>query len=336
MATATLNRIQGPYQLIPDPRGSLKNLKPFALESLNPRSGEVLLQVHAVGINFRDVLNVLGMYPGDPGPPGGDCAGTIIESPAGSNLKVGQHVFGLAAGSLGSHVLASSKTLVPKPDNVSFASAATMPTVFVTVDAVLHRAASITSNDKVLIHAAAGGVGLAALQVVKAAGATIVATAGNPSKRNLLRTLGVGHTATSRDLSFVETFMESVGSVDIALNTLTSAGFVAATLSLSNLGARVVEISKRDIWPAQRILQERPDISYSLVAVDFMSEDALHKSLLRVAEGVARNDLKPLPLACHHLTHVGAALRQMSQARHVGKIVVENQNVDLILKFEIL
>jgi acyl transferase domain-containing protein/NADPH:quinone reductase-like Zn-dependent oxidoreductase/acyl carrier protein/thioesterase domain-containing protein len=327
LVKAQIPHIPSAYQLLPDPRGSLHSLKSFTLERSDPKAGEILLQVRAVGINFRDVLNVLGMYPGDPGPPGGDCAGVVMKAPAGSPLAVGQAVFGLAAGSLGSHVIASSKTLVPMPSNVTFATAATMPTVFVTVDAALHRAACIRKSDKVLVHAATGGVGLAAVQTIKAAGAEVVATAGNPSKRNLLRSVGVKHIGSSRDLSFVESICLSSNPVDVVLNTLTSAGFVAATLSVSNHGARMVEISKRDIWPAQRVLQERPDMVYCLVAVDFMSEDALNQSLTRVSRGISTNRLTPLPLASHRLSHVGAALRQMSQARHIGKIVVENVNV---------
>jgi NADPH:quinone reductase-like Zn-dependent oxidoreductase len=89
----------------------------------------VEVEVKAVGINFRDVLNVLGMYPGDPGPPGGDCAGIVTRVPAGSTtaLKPGDAVFGLAAGSLGSHVIASAKTVVPMPSFIRQAAGVHLP-----------------------------------------------------------------------------------------------------------------------------------------------------------------------------------------------------------------
>lgn len=319
------NTAPSPYQLLPDPRGSLNNLAAFNVPKGDLKQQEALVMVKAIGINFRDVLNVLGMYPGDPGPPGGDCAGIVIATGHDSSLTKGQAVFGLAAGSLGSHVIASTKTMVPMPTNVSFTEAATMPTVFVTVDSALQRAASLSSGDRVLVHAAAGGVGLAAVQLINASGATFIATAGSSSKRTLLRSLGVKHLASSRDLEFCEAAMSVTGSLDVILNTLTSTGFVACSLAAMSAGGRIIEISKRDIWSPVRILQERPDMSYTLVAVDFMSEDALNKALIRVANGVAMNQLKPLPFVSHSLSQVGSALRQMSQARHIGKIVVNNE-----------
>jgi len=324
MQAQMTNAAPNPYQLLPDPRGSLNSLTAFNLPKGELKQQEALVLVKAIGINFRDVLNVLGMYPGDPGPPGGDCAGIVIATGQDSSLTKGQAVFGLAAGSLGSHVIASTKTIVPMPSNVTFTEAATMPTVFVTVDSALVRAASLSSSDRVLVHAAAGGVGLAAVQLINTAGATFVATAGSSSKRTLLRSLGVKHLASSRDLRFCETAMSAIGPVDVILNTLTSTGFVACSLALTNSGGRIVEISKRDIWSPARMLQERPDISYTLVAVDFMSENALNKALTRVADGIAMSRLKPLPFVSHSLSQVGSALRQMSQARHVGKIVVSN------------
>ncbi len=133
-----------------------------------------------------------------------------------------------------------------------------MPTVFVTVDTALNRLAAITPADSVLVHAAAGGVGLAAMQVIAAAGATAVTTAGSPAKRALLRNLGSVHVSSSRDTGFV-TELTEVGGASVALNTLTSSGMVAGTLAALQWGGSFVEISKRDIWSAARVAQgEQP------------------------------------------------------------------------------
>ena len=323
MLRSVAHSAPAPFQLLPLPRGSLNNLAPQSVDTSRITAGQVVVSVRAVGINFRDVLNVLGMYPGDPGPPGGDCAGVVVQAAIGCGLSIGQRVFGLAAGSLGSHVVASSKTMVPLPADLSFEKAASMPTVFVTVDAALHRAAGMQPKERVLVQAAAGGVGLAAVQAVHAAGAEVVATAGSVYKRSLLRSLGVEHLASSRDFEFVDV-AESVGGAHVVLNTLTSTGFVAGSLASLQCGGRFVEISKRDIWSGARVAQERPDVAYSLVAVDFMSEAALNAALTRVAAVAATGALKPLPLVGHDLSSVGAALRQMSQARHVGKIAVRS------------
>jgi NADPH:quinone reductase-like Zn-dependent oxidoreductase len=112
---------------------------------------------------------------------------------------------------------------------------------------------------------------------------------------------------------------------NVAINTLTSSGFVACSLASLSRGGTFVEISKRDIWCMERVLQERSDISYNLLAVDFMSAEALHSALMRVSEGVTHNRLRPLPLISHNMASIVDALRQMSQARHIGKIVVMPQ-----------
>ena len=200
----------------------------------------------------RDVLNVLGMYPGDPGPPGGDFAGIV--SRGGGGLQAGEAVFGLAAGSLGNFVHASAMTLVPMPSLVTFEEASSMPTVFITVDTALNQLAAITSSDAVLVHAAAGGVGLAAMQVIQASGATALATAGSSNKREMLRGLGATHVVGSRDTQFVSEISE-LGGASIVLNSLTSSGMVAGSLAALRPGGRFVEISKRDIWSAARVAQ---------------------------------------------------------------------------------
>ena len=201
-----------------------------------------------------------------------------------------------------------------------------MPTVFVTVDTALNRLAAVQPGQRALVHAAAGGVGLAAMQVLAAAGAQPLVTAGNPMKRALLRTLGAAHAVSSRDTRFVEEHLATAGGpAHVLLNTLTSSGMVAASLAALGRGGHFIEISKRDIWSAARMAQERPDVAYSLLAVDFMSAEALHSALMRVAGGLADSTLRPLPTATHDIGAAVSALRQMSQARHVGKVVVRPQ-----------
>ena len=311
-----------PFHLVPKPRGALGNLRPAPVPQDLPSPDEVVLSVRAIGVNFRDVLNVLGMYPGDPGPPGGDCAGVV--SSVGirvSHLKVGDRAFGLAAGSLGSQVRCPASGLVGMPLNLRFEAAATAPTVFITVDSSLERAAGLRAGESVLVHAAAGGVGLAALQAIHAAGGVAIATAGSPFKRGVVRSQGVQAALNSRDVAFgAESSI--LGGADIVLNSLTSPGFVAASLASLRCGGRFVEISKRDIWSAARVAQERPDVSYTLVAVDFLPPVAVQVAMSRLSNTLAQGISRPLPMITHSLGDLTAALRQMSQARHVGKIVI--------------
>ncbi len=312
-------------QIRPRPRGSLHSLfaEPFRPVSgkKGPAPGAVYVAVKAVGINFRDVLNVLGMYPGDPGPPGSDCAGIVTAVGKGvTHLKPGDAVFGLAHGCLGTIVSSPAATLVAMPPNVSFEEASTVPTVFTTVHMALGGAASLKPGERVLVHASAGGVGLAAVQLVRAAGGTVISTAGGPAKRSLLHSMGVENVINSRDTMFVSELAE-LGGADVVLNSLTSSGMVAGSLSGLLSGGRFVEISKRDIWSSRRVAQERPDVLYNLLAVDFLPASVINSALSKISGQLAAGDVYPLRTATHSMGNVASALRQMTQASHAGKVV---------------
>ena len=311
----------GPFQLLPQPRGALQNLQPVPLKA-KVQPGQVWLKTQAVGINFRDVLNVLGMYPGDPGPPGADFAGVVVAIGAGvTDLTPGMAVFGLAPGCLGSHVHVNANCVVPLPAQLAHTEAATIPTVYITAHTAFRQASVVKLGDRVLVHAAAGGVGLAAVQVLAEAQADVFATAGGPSKRSLLRQLRVKHVMDSRSSSMASD-VAIMGGVNVVLNSLTSPGMVAGSAAGVRLGGRFVEISKRDIWSPARLAQERPDLHYSLLAVDFLPPSAIHSALTRAAQAVSSGSFCPLPQIMHQLSNTDSALRQMSQARHVGKVVI--------------
>ncbi|BDA51455.1 probable oleandomycin polyketide synthase, modules 5 and 6 [Coccomyxa sp. Obi] len=308
----------GPFHLTPWPRGSLSSLIAAPLPTTAPMPHQVLLAVKAVGLNFRDVLNVLGMYPGDPGEPGGDVAGIVAA--VGRDVRhlhrVGDAVFGQAAGCLGSAVLCDARTVVPMPPGLTFAEAATIPTAFLTAYDCLRTTACIGKESRVLVHAATGGLGLAAVQIAAAAGAEALGTAGSASKRAHLRGLGVRGVASSRSLDFAEVF-----------------GMVAASIAVLEMGAHFVEVAKRDIWSPQRAAQERPDLAYHLIAIDFWTPattvEAAHNKVrtsVSVSCCAACNlfsTIKPLPPIVYSLRDAPAALRQLSAAKHIGKIVVE-------------
>lgn len=324
------------FQLRPHPRGSLANLIPVPFDSsaIQLRAGEVLLQVMAVGVNFRDVLNVLGMYPGDPGPPGADCAGVIMAvgaaqtDRASPGFTVGDAVFGIAPGSLGSCVVTSASNLVPMPSHLGFHEAATVPTVMVTGQVALLQAAQVSAGDTVLVHAAAGGVGLAAIQLLQAAGATVIATAGSPQKRAVLHKLGVQHVVSSRHTQFVAEVTQ-LGGADVVLNSLTSSGLVAASLAVLKMNGRFVEISKRDIWAQQQVAVERPDCTFAYIAVDFLSAACIQSSLQWAAGALTKGTICPLPCICQTIGNAPAAFRQMMQAGHVGKVVLTHPITDM-------
>jgi NADPH:quinone reductase-like Zn-dependent oxidoreductase len=327
--TSVLAPLKSHVQLYPELRGSLANLKLNSVKEGVLKPHEIAVNVFAVGLNFRDVLNVLGMYPGDPGPPGGDCAGIVVGTGTDATLKVGQAVYGQAAGSLGSKVIVDESMMTSMPRGVSFEAAASLPTVFLTALACLEGAAATMTGDIVLIHAATGGLGLAAIQIAQSLGAQVVGTAGGVTKRTMLRSSsstgeGICAALDSRSISFASELYQmnsKQSGVDVVLNSLTSPGMIGASLSTLNQGGRFVEVAKRDIWCAARVAQERPDVCFTTVAVDFMPPSVINRGLVQISTLLVNGKISPPPLVDYSLGDAAHALRHLSAARHVGKIV---------------
>lgn len=318
--------ITGEISLAITQRGSLDNLQLISHECPPPSSGEVQVAVQAAGLNFRDVLNTLGAYPGDPGSLGGEMAGVVTAVGEGvADFAVGDRVFGMALGCFATRCNAPASLLVKLPEPVTFAAAATVSITFCTAQAAFNLL-RLKKGDRVLIHAAAGGVGLAAIQLAQAIGAEIYATASTP-KQPYLRQLGIKHVYDSRTTDFGEQILRDTNGtgVDAILNSLTSAGFIEASLSALAADGRFVEIGKRDIWNEAQMSQVRPDITYHILAIDdwMLHEPERVRALLAsVAERLAKGELQPLRKRIYPLTEVPAAMRFMQQARHLGKIVL--------------
>ena len=321
-----------PYCLVADQRGTFGCLRPEPVPTSDLGQGEVCLRVQAVGINFRDVLNVLGMYPGDPGSPGADVSGVVVDiGPDVEHVRPGEAVFGVAIGCLGSHVICNAETLIPLPPGMTFAQAATVPTVFVTVDMALAAAGLKPGHGKMLVHGAAGGVGLAAIQMAHDYGLEVVATAGTAAKRSMLRSLGLKHVYDSRSTTFADgCAMVIPAGVDMVLNSLTSSGMFAASVSCLGLGGAMVELSKRDIWSHLRTNAERSDVQHNLLAMDFMTPKMQRQALIRVGHGLASGRLRALPGVVHSMANVQAALRQMSQVGAKAKTTVKGASFESI------
>ncbi|TXI61414.1 type I polyketide synthase [Mycolicibacterium mageritense] len=320
----------GDFVLAPTERGAIDNLRLTEKDVPPPDEGYVQVRVEAAGLNFRDVLNVLGLYPGDPGPIGGDFAGVVTQLGEGvTGVEVGQRVYGSMQGAFASRFNVPAQFLAPIPDGVSAVEAATIPAAALTVRLSFDWA-QLKPGDKVLIHAASGGVGLAAVQMAQQCGAEVFATA-STFKRATLRKLGVKYVYDSRTTDFADQILADTDGqgVDVVLNSLTSEGFIEATLKATAKNGRFAEIAKRDIWSPERMAEARPDIAYEIVALDtvmFTEPDRIRDLLIEISEGLAEGDWKPLPAEIYPLTEARAAFRRMQQARHIGKIVVQIPN----------
>jgi acyl transferase domain-containing protein/D-arabinose 1-dehydrogenase-like Zn-dependent alcohol dehydrogenase/acyl carrier protein len=315
------------YVLAPTERGAIDNLRLTEADVTPPAANEVQVRIEAAGLNFRDILNVLGLYPGDPGPIGGDLCGVITE--IGSEVtgfELGQRVFGSMQGAFASRLNVPAPLLATVPAGVDPVGAATLPAAALTARLAFDWA-KLKPGDKVLIHAASGGVGMAAIQLARFHGATVFATA-STYKQATLRAMGVEYVYDSRTTDFADQILADTdgAGVDVVLNSLTNEGFIEATVRATARGGRFAEIAKRDIWTPEQMAAVRPDIDYGVIALDVtMMTDPEHIRTLmaELSEGLARGEWTPVPAEVYPLTEARTAFRRMQQARHIGKIVVQ-------------
>ncbi|MFI4954337.1 MAG: SDR family NAD(P)-dependent oxidoreductase [Gammaproteobacteria bacterium] len=306
----------GEYRLVKDDSGLLEKLELIEEDILTPNDDEIIIEPRAVGLNFRDVLNAMNLYPGDPGPLGGDVSG-IIKS-IGKNIseyQVGDEVFGLCVGGLASQTISKPGLIIHKPKQMTFAEAASIPTIFMTAYLALIKLAKLKANETILIHAGAGGVGLAAIQIAQYLKAKIICTAGSDEKRKYLQSLGVKQVYDSRDT----TFKDDIKNVDVVLNSLSGKGFIEAGLQCCAKNARFIEIGKRDIWSEQDVKNFRSDIDYHILALDQMDTE---KPLAEVMSLFSSKILKPVLKTEFALTQAKEAFKYLQQAKQIGKVVI--------------
>jgi myxalamid-type polyketide synthase MxaB len=218
--------------------------------------------------------------------------------------------------------------VVPKPEHLSFEEAATIPLAFLTASYGLQHLAKISEADRILIHAAAGGVGHAAVQLAQRAGAEIFGTASR-RKRAHLTALGVQHVMDSRSLDFADEVMTHTAGkgVNVVLNSLAGA-FIPKSLSVLGTQGRFVELGAADVWSADQVAQIRPDLLYFEFHLSDVAEEnpALFQTMFRdIATGFQEGVFKPLPRRVFPIQQAVSAFRTMAQAQHIGKIVVSHQ-----------
>ncbi|MFI5775146.1 SDR family NAD(P)-dependent oxidoreductase, partial [Streptomyces sp. NPDC051658] len=313
------------WVLEPARSGTLRELALVAADTdARPlRPGEVRVDVRAAGLNFRDVLIALGTYPGD-GVMGGEAAGVVLEvGPEVDDLSAGDRVFGLVTDGFGPVTITDRRLLAAMPQDWSFTTAASAAMAFATAYYGLVELAGLKAGESVLIHAATGGVGMAATQIAHHLGAHIYATASS-GKQHLLRAAGIddGRIANSRTTDFRDAFLDSTGGrgVDVVLNSL-SGEFVDTSLDLLAHGGRFIEMST-DIRDAGRIAAERPGTTYQAFHLVDADPDRLREILTELLALFDQGVLNPLPVQAWDIRQAREAFSWMSRARHTGKLVL--------------
>jgi hypothetical protein len=203
--------LERPFRLEIDTPGILGNLALRASQRRAPGPNEVEIEVDSAGLNFLDVLAAMGIRPDTVKGPialGGECAGTVVGVGAAvKGIEMGNPVIALAPFCFGTHVTTSAALVASKPDNLTFAEGAAIPVVFLTAYYALFHLGRLGAGERILIHSASGGTGLAAVQLAQRAGAEVFATAGTAEKRAFLESLGIRHVMDSRSLAFADEIM---------------------------------------------------------------------------------------------------------------------------------
>jgi polyketide synthase 12 len=308
-------------------RGTLEDLTlvPSARAREPLGAGEVRIAMRAGGLNFRDVLIALGQYPDDD-PIGSEGAGVVLEVGEGvTDLAAGDRVFGLVPEALGPVAVADRRLVSRMPGDWSYAEAASVPIVFMTAYYGLVDLGGLSEGQTLLVHAGAGGVGMAAIQIARHLGAEVYATA-SPAKWDVLRGLGLDddHIASSRDLDFRERFLEATGGegVDVVLNAL-AREFVDASLDLLPRGGRFVEMGKADVRDAEQVARDHAGVEYR--AYDLVRNAGPERIATLLTELLALFEagaLSHLPIRALDVRHAASAFRFLGDGRNVGKVVL--------------
>lgn len=324
------------YRVLMSEPGQIGNLLLQAAPVPEPGGGEVLVETAAVGLNFRDIMAATSLLPDELE---GDAAwwrnlglefsGTVrAADPEGTGLKPGDRVVGMGKGLLRKLTTVPAAQLIRIPDGIDLLDAATVPTAFLTAVYALEHVARMRSGESVLIHLGTGGVGMAAIQVARACGAVIHASAGSEDKRDALRAMGIEHVHDSRNLDFVDHVLAATGGrgVDVVLNALSGAAIDKGLQCLAPFG-RFVEIGKRDLAADKpiglRALYENK--SYSVIDLSVMQEerpDLLREVFTSVMERLAGGTFRPLVNTRFPASRAADAMRYLARAKHTGKVLV--------------
>ena len=330
-----------PFRLHSARPGFLDRLEYRPLSRRAPAAGEIEVEVTAAALNFIDVMKAMGTYPGLDGPDGHDghdgraallgseCAGRVVAIGAEvTAMAVGDRVVACAPGSIASHVTVRADHAQHIPSDVVDHAAAGLPLVLTTAWYGLHELARLAPGESVLIHSAAGGLGLAAIQVASRIGARILATAGNEHKRAYLRARGIADVFDSRDLSWVEGVRAATRGtgVNVILNSLTGAAIPLGLESLAEDG-RFIEVGKQDIYSGRsvRLAAFKRRISFAALDLAGLMEhrpERFARAFAAAWSHVCSTAVGPLPTTTYPFAEAAGALRTMASGNHIGKLVL--------------
>jgi amino acid adenylation domain-containing protein len=324
--------VKSPFRLGIRQPGTFDGLQFQTMKRRTPEAHEVEIKVAAAALNFSDVMKALGLYPGvrDKAPRlGAECSGVITQVGVDvDDLRVGDEVLAVAPHSFASHVVTRAELVARKPSTLSFEQAAAVPIAFLTAYYAMEYLGRLQPGERVLIHSASGGVGLAAIQLARRIGAEIFTTAGSEEKRDFLRKEQIEHVANSRTLEFAEDILRATQGkgVDMILNSLVGEAIPRGIEILADYG-RFLEIGKRDIYRNLHLGLRpfRNNLSFFGIDLDQLMQnrpELLGRFLQCLGNDFEQGNLLPLRHQVFPATMLTEAFRWMQQGKHIGKIVI--------------
>ncbi|MEB2232653.1 NAD(P)H-quinone oxidoreductase [Xanthomonas campestris pv. campestris] len=294
-----------------------------------PGPGQVLIRVHAAGINRPDLLQRAGHYPPPPGAPetlGLEVAGDVVV--AAGRWKVGDRVCALlGGGGYAQYAVVDARHVLPVPDGMTLVQAAALPETIFTAYANLFEHGRLAAGEWLLLHGATSGIGVTAIQLAKAAGAHVLATARSAGKAAQARELGADVAIDSTTESFVAAAKAHAG-VDVALD-MVGASVFADTLEALNPRGRIVYIASQAgatlEVPIPLLMRKQAIITGSTLRPRSADEKArLAAEVERVVwPWIAQGKVRVLIDQCFPLAEAAAAHRYLEQGSHLGKAVLE-------------
>lgn len=327
----------GAVRLQTDQPGRLGALAVHAARRMPLAADQVEVRVVAAGLNSSDVLEAKGLYPalddtvGDGVPAlGSECVGYVTGLGAAvDSVQLGQRVIALGPGSLASYLTTSADLVVPVPQALSDHEAAGLSVAYLTAWHGLCEVGRLTAGERVLIHSAAGDVGLAAVSIARVVGAIVYVTANSPAQREMLTQLGVDYVGDSHGLGFADEIAASTGGqgVDVILNSSAEEAIRRRGMEILAPGGRFVELSKRDGYAGAQLELAALARSASFAVVDLdvnlrLRSRRYRELLQEILQQVVAGELQPLPVSVFSLDQAVDAFEMMASDTHIGKIVI--------------
>jgi NADPH:quinone reductase-like Zn-dependent oxidoreductase/acyl carrier protein len=342
----TLSPVDQPVELRLPPKGRLDALR-FELSTREePGTGEIEIRIHQSSLNYKDLLKADGrIHPGayedtfNEADFGMECAGVVVRAGAGSRFRPGQRVLAILTRGFRSYATVPEEFALPLPDALGMEAAA-IPVVYLAAYHGLGQIAHLQAGERVLIHHATGGLGLAAVEIARWVGAEIYATAGSEEKVSWLHRHGIERVYSSRTLDFGRQIREATGGegIDVVIGAQTGQA-MHVSLGLLRTGGRYIEIGKKDI-AEDNGLPLRPfnrNLIFASVDMDRLAKERpefTRQTLQKILDHFAKGDFKPGPVRIFPAREFRAAFEEMSRSRHIGKLLLDFSEGDVEISDE--